>query len=37
LEQPWLKAMMATAVKGTLNLNKAVGTKLECVSAAEVR
>ena len=37
LEQPWLKAMMATAVRGHLNMNKAVGTKLECVDEAEVR
>ncbi|GMH65899.1 hypothetical protein TrLO_g8812 [Triparma laevis f. longispina] len=32
---PWFEAMMITAVRGNLNLNKAVSTKMVCVSEKE--
>lgn len=34
---PWIKAMMASAVEGSVRMNRAVATKLECVSEKEAR
>ncbi|GMH47290.1 hypothetical protein TL16_g00027 [Triparma laevis f. inornata] len=35
LEYPFIQAMMIPAVRGNLNINKVIGTKLECISEAE--
>ncbi|GMH53091.1 hypothetical protein TL16_g01370 [Triparma laevis f. inornata] len=35
LKYPWMKAMLATALEGNIHMNRAMGTKLICVSEKE--